>query len=238
MKIHWLQHVAFEGLGSIAGWAAANRCPVTGSRMFVGDILPPITAFDLLVIMGGPMSVNDEVQHPWLVDEKRFIKQVMQAGKMVLGICLGAQLIASSVGAPVRPNRQKEIGWFPVEKTGAAKQVAVGSALADRVDVFHWHGETFELPTGAVHLARSKGCKHQAFALGRRIIGLQYHLETTPESASALVDHCGHELANAPYVQTESVIKSQPIRFKTLNREMDRLLDYFLSIHSTPTTAE
>ena len=122
MKIHWLQHVAFEGLGSIAGWAAQKGCSVTGSRMFAGDALPPVANFDMLIIMGGPMSVNDEVAHPWLVGEKRYVAQAMAAGKMVLGICLGAQMIASSAGARVYPNDHLEIGWFPVEKTRAAKK--------------------------------------------------------------------------------------------------------------------
>jgi GMP synthase-like glutamine amidotransferase len=236
MKIHWFQHVEFEGLGSIAGWATKNGCAVTGSRLFASDAFPPITTFDMLVIMGGPMSVNDEVVHPWLVGEKRFINQVMQAGKMVLGICLGAQLIASAAGVRVRPNDHKEIGWFTVEKTRAARDAAVGRALADKTEVFHWHGETFDLPRGAVHLARSRVCENQAFAMGHRIVGLQYHLETTPESVEALIQHCRHELVKAPYVQTESEMISRSTRFGTLNREMDRLLDYFYSIHRTPIT--
>ena len=234
MKIHWLQHVAFEGLGSIAGWAAENGCPVTGSRMFADDALPPIATFDLLVIMGGPMSVNDEVVHPWLVGEKRYVAQAMADGKMVLGICLGSQMIASAAGARVYPNEYLEIGWFPVKKMRTARDVAVGRAMADQAEVFHWHGETFDLPDGAVHLAHSKGCKNQAFALGSRIVGLQYHMETTPESASALIDHCRHELVKAPYVQTVTDMQSQPNRFRALNLEMDRLLDYFHSIHRTP----
>ncbi|MDX2453836.1 type 1 glutamine amidotransferase [Desulfosarcina sp.] len=238
MKIHWLQHVAFEGLGSIAGWAAENGCPVSGSRMFAGDALPANNAFDLLVIMGGPMSVNDEVVHPWLVDEKRYVAQAMAAGKMVLGICLGAQMIASANGARVYPNDYPEIGWFPVKKTKAAKKMPVGHALADKTEVFHWHGETFDLPHGAVHLARNRVCENQAFAMGQRIVGLQYHLETTPESARALIQHCRHELVKAPHVQTESEIQSQPNRFWALNREMDRLLDYFISIHRTPIMTE
>ncbi len=188
--------------------------------------------------MGGPMSVNDEVVHPWLVGEKRFINQVIQEGKTVLGICLGAQLIAGVAGARVRPTDHKEIGWFPVEKTRAARDAASGSALADKTEVFHWHGETFDLPHGAVHLARSRVCENQAFAMGQRIVGLQYHLETTPESVSALIQHCRHELVKAPHVQTESEIQSQPNRFWALNREMDRLLDYFISIHRTPIMTE
>ena len=238
MKIHWLQHVAFEGLGSIAGWAAQNGCPVTGSRMFAADALPPVANLDMLVIMGGPMSVNDEVLHPWLVGEKRLINQVIQAGKMVLGICLGAQLVASVAGARVYPADHQEIGWFAVEKTRAAEEAAVGHALADKAEVFHWHGETFDLPDGGVHLARSRVCENQAFAMGQRIVGLQYHLETTPESVSTLIQHSRHELVKAPYVQTATDMQSQPNRFRVLNLEMDRLLDYFFSIHRTPKMAE
>jgi GMP synthase (glutamine-hydrolysing) len=238
MKIHWLQHVAIEGLGSIAGWAAQNGCLLTASRMFAGDALPSVGNFDMLVIMGGSMSVNDEVAHPWLIGEKRFINQAIQAGKMVLGICLGAQLIANVLGARVYPADHQEIGWFAVEKTRTASNADVGCALADKLDVFHWHGETFDLPHGAVHLARSRVCENQAFAMGQRIVGLQYHLETTPESVDALIQHCRHELVTAPYVQTATDMQSQPNRFRALNLEMDRLLDYFFSIHRTPKMTE
>lgn len=227
MKIHWLQHVLFEGLGSIADWAVGKGCPLSASRLFAGDLLPPAVDFDLLIVMGGPMSVNDEIGHDWLAGEKRFIAQAMDAGKMVLGICLGAQLIASAAGARVRVNDHKEIGWFPVQKTAAARQTAVGHVLAEEAVVFHWHGETFDLPRGAVHLVRSRGCENQAFAVGDRVVGLQYHLETTAQSADALIGHCRHELVKAPYVQAESEIRSQPARYGLLNAEMDRLLDYF-----------
>jgi GMP synthase-like glutamine amidotransferase len=232
MKIHWLQHVPFEGLGSIAVWAMDHGFPLTGSRLFAGDVLPPPTAFDLLVVMGGPMSANDERVHAWLGPEKRFIDQTIKAGRSVLGICLGAQLIASAAGARVYPNDHKEIGWFPVERTSRASETAVGRALTQRTEVFHWHGETFDLPRGGVHLARSEGCRHQAFALGQRIVGLQYHLETTPQSARALIAHCRHELTDAPYVQSESAMLSNPERFTRLNREMNRLLDVIFTNHT------
>ena len=104
----------------------------------------------------------------------------------------------------------------------------VGRSLAERADVFHWHGETFELPDGAVHLARSRACENQAFALGDRVIGLQYHLEITVQSAGALIDNCRDELVDAPYVQTEEAILSRPERFDALNSQMSRLLSYFL----------
>lgn len=227
MRIHWLQHVPFEGLGSIGDWAAKYEVRVTGSRMFAGDELPPLAAFDLLIVMGGPMSVNDTLSHPWLSTEQAFIAQAMDGGKMILGICLGAQLIASAAGADVYPNGCKEIGWFPVERTAVAPSHPVGKVLADRAEVFHWHGETFDLPKGAAHLMRSPGCAHQAFALGDRIVGLQYHLETTMASARNLVDNCRHELVEGIYVQGELDMLSRPERFARLNLEMNRLLDYF-----------
>jgi len=237
MRIHWLQHVPFEGLGRIAGWAAENDCPVSGSRMFGGDALPPVSAFDLLIVMGGPMSANDEHVHRWLAGEKRFIAEVMDAGKQVLGICLGAQLIASCAGAGIRPNDDKEIGWFPVEKTSASEAAVAGRALAEKAVVFHWHGETFDIPAGAVHLARSSACENQAFAIGDRIIGLQYHLETTASSAEALIKHCRHELIDAPYIHSESQIRAGFANVAALRAEMDRLLDYFQAGHRKATAA-
>jgi GMP synthase-like glutamine amidotransferase len=230
MRIHWLQHVPFEGLGSIAGWAAQNGCPISGSRMFAGDALPPVSTFDMLIVMGGPMSANDDAVHSWLAGEKRFIKQAMDAGKRVLGICLGAQLVAAVAGARIRPNAHKEIGWFPVEKVEAADQSAAGRVLAQKTVGFHWHGETFDIPPGAAHLARSQGCENQAFALGDRTVGLQFHLEATAQSAEALIEHCRHELVDAPYIQTEGEIRSQFARCFDMNRAMDRLLDYFLAM--------
>ena len=232
MRIHWLQHVPFEGLGSIADWAVAHGCPITGSRLFAGGELPSADAFDMLVIMGGPMSVHDERANPWLTVESQFIARAIDAGKLILGICLGAQLIAGCTGARVYANTCKEIGWFPVELTRAAQRSAVGRALRDRTAAFHWHGETFEIPKGAVHLARSQACDHQAFAIGRRIVGLQYHLETTAQSASDLISHCGRELVEAPYVQTERSIRADPERFARLNADMNRLMDYFRALHA------
>ena len=227
MQIHWLQHVPFEGLGSIARWAMENKCPVNRSRLFAGDDLPAVASFDLLVVMGGPMSINDHGAFAWLAAEKRFISQALDAGKMVLGICLGAQLIASAAGARVYPNVHKEIGWFPVERTVAAGTTAVGRVLAERTEAFHWHGETFDLPQGAIHLARSRACENQAFAWGDRVVGLQYHLEATLSSAEALINHCHEELVEAPYIQSAAVMRSQPHRFQMMNRQMDRVLEYF-----------
>src|SRR5690554_3748130 len=177
MRAHYFQHVPFEGLGSIEEWLQAKQFHLTATRFYENTALPELQAVDFLIVMGGPMSVNDEVQHPWLTAEKQFIQQMILAGKPVLGICLGAQLIASAMGARVYPNPEKEIGWWPIYS------VANGNNDVFRfppvTSVFHWHGETFDLPDGAIRLAESAGCGNQAFQLGHTVVGMQFHLETT-----------------------------------------------------------
>ena len=225
MRAHYLQHVPFEGLGSIEHWLETAGFAITCTQFFHPLTLPAVQEIDLLVVMGGPMSVNDEAAFPWLVAEKAFIREVIEAGRPVLGICLGAQLIASAMGARVYANPQKEIGWFPI--TGAASQDRSLFGFPASMDVFHWHGETFDLPVGATLLAQSEACRHQAFQLGSSVIGLQFHLETTAESARQIVTHCRDELVPAAYIQTEQAILSTPNeRYDAINRYMGEVLSY------------
>lgn len=231
MRAHYLQHVAFEGLGSIEPWLENAGYHISKTQFFDSHVLPDVDDIDLLIVMGGPMSVNDEAQFPWLVEEKHFIKQMIEAKKPVLGICLGAQLIASAMGAGVSANSDKEIGWFPVESVESDNACAF--KFPKQVDVFHWHGETFALPEGAVLLAKSSGCKNQAFQLGSHVIGLQFHLETTPDSAKTIVEHCADELVFGKYIQSESEILSAPSeRYTSINSLMASILDY---LHATKT---
>lgn len=225
MRAHYLQHVPFEGLGSIEAWLKNAGYEITNTPFFDSTALPNIEDIDLLVVMGGPMSVNDEAEHPWLVEEKQFIKSAIEAEKPVLGICLGAQLIAHSMGGNVFSNPEKEIGWFPVE---SVKQENTSTFQFPEVtEVFHWHGETYSLPAGAVQIAKSKGCENQAFQLGNHVIGLQFHLETTPASAKAIVEHCRDELVEGKYVQSEEEILSAPEeRYSSINALMASILDY------------
>lgn len=223
MRAHYLQHVPFEGLGSIEPWLKSNGYTLSSTKFFETKRLPDPKAIDLLVVMGGPMSVNDDEQFPWLALEKQFVREVIALDKPVLGICLGAQLIASAMGAKVFPNPVKEIGWFPVNAVASADP-AVFSFPTSHV-VFHWHGDTFDLPPHAVLLASSEGCEHQAFQLGQRVIGLQFHLETTPEAARDIVAQCRHELVPARYVQTEAEILAAPSsRYQSINDLMNRIL--------------
>jgi GMP synthase-like glutamine amidotransferase len=171
------------------------------------------------------MSVNDEAAHSWLRPEKRLIAQAVEKGKTVLGICLGAQLIASAVGARVYPNGCKEIGWFPVRRA-AGSDSALARLFPNSLEVFHWHGDTFDLPRGAVRLLESEACANQAFFIGEKVVGLQFHLETTPESALALIANSRAEIVPGATIQTEQEMLRKPGRFAAINRLMDSVLEY------------
>ena len=224
MKAHVLQHVSFEGLGGIGPWLTERKAAIGYTRFFDTATLPSPLGLDLIIIMGGPMSVNDEAELPWLRDEKHFIREAVQAGVPVLGVCLGAQLIASALGARISQNVQKEIGWFPLN---AEPTDGDSFNFPKQFTAFHWHGETFDLPPGAVHLARSAASANQAFQVGRRTLGLQFHLVTTPEGARALLENCRAELQPAPYIQTEAeILSAHAAIYAETNALLGRLLDY------------
>ena len=226
MRVRVFQHVSFEGLGALEPAFRRRGREIAATRFFANDPLPDPAEVDFLVAMGGPMSVNDEAAFPWLAPEKEFIRRHVATGKPYLGICLGAQLLASALGARVFPNREKEIGWFPIE--GLAHGNPAAFRFPSTAEVFQWHGETFDLPPGATHLARSSVCENQAFQIGRAI-GLQFHLETTPESARALIRHSGPELAPGPFVQTEAECGgAPPEKYESLHRLMDQVLKHLL----------
>ncbi len=225
MNIHWFQHVPFEGLGSIADWTAQRRHRVTATRLFAGDPLPALERVDWLMVMGGPMNIYEHARYPWLVSEKRFIQEAIAARKIVLGVCLGAQLIADALGAQVYRNAHREIGWFPVEKTRDATNARLFDVFPSTLEVFHWHGETFDLPVGAIHLARSEACEQQAFVYGECVIGLQFHLETTRASIEQLIANCADEIVDAAFIQTAEVMLADQRRFARNNATMNTLLD-------------
>jgi GMP synthase-like glutamine amidotransferase len=226
-RAHVLQHVPFEGLGQLDPWLGHAGFQIQHTRFFESSALPDPAAVDFLVVLGGPMSVNDEAIHPWLADEKEFLRRFLATGKPLLGICLGAQLLANALGARVHANREKEIGWFPIEGLPPPEH-SRACRFPARANVFHWHGETFDLPPGAIHLARSQACENQAFQIGAAI-GLQFHLETTPESARALIDHARSELVPATFVQTETEILAAPaVRYQSLHRLLDNLLAHLV----------
>jgi GMP synthase-like glutamine amidotransferase len=215
LRIHYFQHVEYEGLGSIEEWISSSGHSLTSTRFFENNTLPEIADIDWLIVMGGSMSVHDEEQFPWLKAEKIFIRQAVEAGKTILGICLGSQLISSALGAKVYRNPEKEIGWFDIEFSQYAQSSELFRNMGSSLKVFHWHGDTFDLPENAVHLASSSVCKNQAYLLKDKVLALQFHLEPTPDSLQKMIDHGREELKPAKYIQSEKELTENKLLFES-----------------------
>ena len=225
MKIHTLQHVPFEGPANFGEWFARRGHTMTSTLLYErGMALPALESFDFLLIMGGPMSVNDESEFPWLVDEKRFVEKAVNAGKTVVGVCLGAQLIANVLGSRVYRNREKEIGWFPVRLTEEGIRSRSFKGFSSEFTAFHWHGETFDIPSGAALLAESVACVNQAFEYDGRVVGLQFHPETNEHSVGKLIENCGDEIKPARHIQSAEEMMESRERFMALSRSLDTFL--------------
>jgi len=225
MRAHILQHVSFETAGIIEAWLKKNNHEYFITGFFRGDKLPPQNSFDWLIVMGGPMGVYDEDKISWLKEEKAFISEAIKNNKVVLGICLGAQLIAAALNADVFPNNEKEIGWMPVKSVVKTKDNYLFSLFPEEITVFHWHGDTFNLPESAMLIAESVACKNQLFVLKDRVIGIQFHLEVTEESVKGMVENCRNELVPGNYIQSEDKILSSKQYFAGCNNLMTSLLD-------------
>ncbi len=226
MRIHCLQHVPFETPAAIGDWARLRGHALDTTLMHDAVALPALAGIDMLVLMGGPMSVHDAAQLDWLAQEKRYLAQALAQGKRVLGICLGAQLVAEALGGQVTRNREREIGWFPLIRV-AGLDDAHAALLPPRLDAFHWHGETFSLPAGATRLAASQACTNQVFCVGDRVLGLQCHLETTPDGVQALIEHCPEDLQPGAWVQDAATMLASPARFAAAHAALFDLLDRF-----------
>ena len=204
-------------------WFVARGYTITRTRLFAHEALPHENDFDWLVVMGGPMGVGDEPQYAWLAQEKQFIEKAIARDIPIIGVCLGAQLIAEVLGAKVRRNQQPEIGWFPVSLTPSGLASPHLHGFPQSFMAFHWHGDKFDIPHDADRLACSEACDNQAFAY-RKVIALQFHLETLPSGAMDLCVHCAQDLVNAPHVQSVQTMLNTASRFDELNRLMRVLL--------------
>jgi GMP synthase-like glutamine amidotransferase len=195
MRVHVVRHVPFEGPEIIAEWARQRAHSLTES-FAITEEYPPAGDVDMLVVMGGPMDADDEVASPWLVAEKRYIAEAIDSGMRVLGVCLGAQILAEVLGGRVRRGDCLEVGWYPVALTDAGRADPVFSAFPEELVVGHWHGDTFDLPPSVAPTLSSEITPNQAFSAQEgRVVGLQCHLEWTPDAVEALLANCGDDLA-------------------------------------------
>lgn len=226
MNICILQHVPFEGPGTILPYFQGTQHRVKMVHLYQGDRFPSPKWPDLLIVMGGPMGVHDENECSWLRDEKQFIEEVVNADTWVLGICLGAQLVASVLNAKVSKNHSPEIGWFPVRFNPELDKHWLGEIFSEEFETLHWHGDTFEIPNQAIPLGASQACQNQGYLWGSRVLGLQFHLEFTPESTALLTEKCADELVDAPWVQSAEQMLEQPDRFTNANERMSKILSH------------
>jgi GMP synthase (glutamine-hydrolysing) len=229
MRIHAIYHVPFEKLGAIEDWIIQKDHLLSETCLYNNQALPSPGEFDMLVLMGGPMSVNDK-EYPWMGPEKDLIRAAIREGKIVLGICLGAQLIAASLGSEVYRGREKEIGWYPVVFTKGQARIPLLPGQ-DEMTVFHWHGETFDLPAEALCLASSEVTPNQAFLYRDQVLGVQFHLEMKPENIRMMIDCAGDEVREAPYVQSAAELMNGLVH-RTANRSLLELWLNFLEQHA------
>ncbi len=229
LRLHGLRHASFEKEGQIAAWASEHGHSLTHTDLWNGETPPDQDAFDFLIVMGGPMNIYEEDKFPWLAMEKRFLRESIAAGKRVLGVCLGAQLLADVLGGPVSKGMNREIGWFPVTPGPDVAKSPIFSTLPASYPAFHWHGDTFAIPPRALWVAKSEACAHQAFTShGDRVVGLQFHLEVSAESLAAMASGCADEITvgpDHPYVQSADDMTAHPERLVQVRGLLNHILD-------------
>ncbi len=227
MKFLFLQHVPFETPGKIQDYVVSRGYRYSFVKFFESWVLPSPNENDVIVVMGGPMNIYEYEKYPWLKEEKKFLEEVIKADKKVLGICLGAQLLADVLGGKIIKNREKEIGWFDVGLTKEGLRSPIFRGFPERFPAFHWHGDMFTIPDCAIRLAYSEACDNQAFIYGNNVVGLQFHFETTPELVENLLTFAKSDLSGGgKFVQTPRKIREG--NFKLINDLLFKFINNFL----------
>ncbi|SFM83378.1 type 1 glutamine amidotransferase [Methanolobus profundi] len=227
MKIHCLVHLEFETLGNIKEWACNNGHSISVTMPYMNSNYPHPDEFDLLVIMGGLMSVYQEDEYPWLIEEKEFVKNVIESGKSVYGICFGAQMLSEILGGQVSQNMYREIGWHIIQTLDAFREDDSLFNMPPELTVFQWHGDTFTLPKGARRLFESEACPEQGFIYRDNVLAVQFHPETDESCVDSLVTECASDLVKGRYIQSEQEIRGRDDLLASSSDLMFTILDWF-----------
>jgi GMP synthase (glutamine-hydrolysing) len=215
------QHDPYDGPGYLGEALLQRGAKFTIVRLYNGDALPDTSAYDMLLVMGGAMNVYQEDKYPWLVEETHAISRAVESGRAVLGVCLGGQLLAKALGAKIHINVATEIGLTPITLTAAGEIDPLFNDLP-QVEAVEWHDDTFDIPTGAVALARSESCAHQAFRFGQWAYGLQFHPEVSPGMLAEWIND-----ASEP-IDRSSFQRAVEAKAGALQAQADRLIDNFI----------
>jgi GMP synthase-like glutamine amidotransferase len=228
MRVHYLQHVPYERPGVIEDWTKENGHVLTRTQLYRSPVFPDLADVDFLVVLGGPMGAEDESEYPWLNPEKAYLEEALGNDVPVLGICLGAQIIASVLGSDIYTARYDEIGWFPIQRAEEGKDHPYLRSWPEEFDVFHWHSDTFDLPEGATHLTENSGCENQAFVYNDQALGLQFHVEMRPRDVEYMLEFAGEHDVQGPRVQDDELILEQRKKCERGNVLLKDTLDKFL----------
>ncbi len=223
MRVHYISHAPFEGLGAINQWVKDHDHVVSGTRSYAGEPMPDPSSFDLLIVMGGPQSATEYEKYDFLQDEVELIRASIKANKYILGTCLGGQLIGIALGAPSTRSPHKEMGCFPIELTEEGKSDRIFQHFPPQFPGIHWHHDMIGIPKGAAVLAKSEGCPVQAVRFSEKVYGLQCHLEFTEKRMRTLIEKCPRDLAPSQYTQTPEQMLS--CHFSEVNQYIIRFLD-------------
>jgi GMP synthase (glutamine-hydrolysing) len=232
MRVHILQHVPYEPPANIEKYLKEKNLKYSFTKFFNNEPFPDFSSFDVLIVMGGPMGVYDEDKFPFLKKEKVFIENAIKLGKKIFGVCLGAQLIADVLGAKVYKNNEKEIGWFPIYLTEEGKNTNIFNEFPKELIAFHWHGDTFEIPSGFKRVFYNETTQNQAFINDNEtILGLQFHFEVSKESVKQLIENSKEELdQKGKFIQSKEQILSTTHYFPIIKTYLYKTLDKFMLI--------
>ena len=228
MRIHYIEHAFFESPGVIEKWARDRGHEFGRTQSYANDKLPEASDVDFLLVLGGPQSPIRIQEYPYLTAEIKFISAMIARNRPVVGLCLGAQLIAEALGARTRKSPEKEVGVFPIQLTDDGRKDPLFEGFPAEFDVMHWHNDMPDIPEGATLLARSAGCPHQAFRFGDRTYGFQFHMEISGESIVPLLENAAGDLTPGKYTRTAAEILS--FDFEPMNRRMTRVLDRLVEL--------
>ncbi|OGR86147.1 MAG: hypothetical protein A3A86_03075 [Elusimicrobia bacterium RIFCSPLOWO2_01_FULL_60_11] len=227
--IYAVYHSPTETAGLVGRALKELKLSFKEIRPFGGQAIPKNPPeLEALILMGGPMNADETKKYPYLAEEVKLIENMVKDGKPVLGICLGSQLIAKALGSKVYANKAREVGWKPLELSMQGIMDPLFKEFPNNTKVLHWHGDTFDLPKGAVHLASTELCKNQAFSYGKSVYALQFHLEATPEMVANWVETDEAYIRGAKE-SPDDILEDTPVAFKELDPVARELLKSYFS---------